>query len=268
VVGSDVATLLLFTHCTTEHGTKLVLGLLVTVSVNPALPARTVVGESGDDEPNPRVGVGRFVVGVEMVNCSEFDVPAELDTETVAVAFEAVSEGKIAAVSWVELITVVVRRDPFQFTAESLVKVVPVAAFTVRVNPLRPPQNGAETGERDAIAGGVPGAAPIVKRTIFDISVVVVLLTFDVADWAEPGIWTATWTVPVVARSAAGTGAVSWMVLTSVVTRGVPFHKINAPVTKPDPLAVIVKPCPPTAAELGLTNARMEEDVWMERFVL
>lgn len=69
----------------------------------------------------------------------------------------------------------VARGDPFQFTIESLVKVVPVAAFTVRVRLLALPQNGAEAGERDAIAGGVPGAAPIVKRTMLDISVVFVL---------------------------------------------------------------------------------------------
>lgn len=66
------------------------------VSTKPALPARAVVGDS---EPVPRAGGGRFAVGVEMVNCNVFDVPAELDTETVAGAFEAVSEGKIAAAS-------------------------------------------------------------------------------------------------------------------------------------------------------------------------
>ena len=36
--------------------------------------------------------------------------------------------------------------------------------------------------ESDVIAGGVPGAVLIVKRTTFDTSVVVVLLTLDVAD--------------------------------------------------------------------------------------
>jgi len=41
-----------------------------------------------------------------------------------------------------------------------------------------------------------------------------------------------------------------------------------APVVKPAPLAVIVKPCPPTVAELGLTKVSTEDDVWMERFVL
>jgi len=58
------------------------------------------------------------------------------------------------------------------------------------------------------------------------------------------------------------------MLLTSVVTRAVPFHRISAPVVKPEPLAVIVKPCPPTVAVPGLTKVNTEEDVWMERFVL
>jgi len=90
----------------------------------------------------------------------------------------------------------------------SLVKVVPVAALTVNVKTFGLPHNGDETGERDAIAGGGPGAAPTVNSTTFDISVVVVLLMF-VPDVAEPGICTATCTVPAVARSEAGTGAVS-----------------------------------------------------------
>jgi hypothetical protein len=168
----------------------------------------------------------------------------------------------------VELILLVVRGDPFQFTTASLVKVVPVAAFTVSVKPLGLLQNGAEAGERDAIAGGVPPAAPTVKRTTLDTSVVVVLYTFCVGEEAEPGIWTATCTVPAVARSEAGTAAVSWKELTRAVFRAVPFHRINAPVTKPDPLAVIVKPCPPTVALVGLTKVSTEEEVWMERLVL
>jgi hypothetical protein len=56
--------------------------------------------------------------------------------------------------------------------------------------------------------------------------------------------------------------------LTSVVVSAVPFHRISAPVVKPDPLAVIVKLCAPTVAVLGLTNVSTEEDVWMERLVL
>lgn len=58
------------------------------------------------------------------------------------------------------------------------------------------------------------------------------------------------------------------MELTRVVCRAVPFHRINAPETKPPPLAVIVKPCVPAVAALGLTNVSEEDDVWMERLVL
>jgi len=63
--------------------------------------------------------------------------------------------------------------------------------------------------DTDVMAGGVPGSALIVKRTTLETSVVVVLLTFDVADCAEPGICTATVTVPGAASSGAGTGAVN-----------------------------------------------------------
>lgn len=58
------------------------------------------------------------------------------------------------------------------------------------------------------------------------------------------------------------------MELTSVVVRAVPFQRISAPVVKPDPLAVMVKPWLPTVAVLGLTKVNTEEEVWMERLVL
>jgi hypothetical protein len=51
------------------------------------------------------------------------------------------------------------------------------------------------------------------------------------------------------------------MLLTRVVFSGVVFHKIIAPATNPEPLAVIVKPGVPTVAEAGLTKVRTEEDV-------
>jgi hypothetical protein len=63
--------------------------------------------------------------------------------------------------------------------------------------------------ESEVIVGGAAGAALILKGTASDISVVVVLLTFCVADCADPGICTAICTVAAVARSEAGTGAVS-----------------------------------------------------------
>jgi hypothetical protein len=83
----------------------------------------------------------------------------------------------------------------------------------------------------------------------------------EVGEDAEPGIWMDNCTVPAVARSEAGTGAVNWAPLTKVVVRAVPFHRISAPLTKPVPLAVIVKPWEPAVAVLGLTKVSVEEDV-------
>jgi hypothetical protein len=138
----------------------------------------------------------------------------------------------------------------------------------MRGKPLALPQNGAELGEIDVMEGGVPGAALIVKSITLDTAVVTVVPTFCVGDCAEPGISTATWTVPVLVKSDAGTGAVNSIELTTVVVSGVPFHKISAPVEKPCPLAVIVNPWPPTWPELGLMKVRTEEAVWTERLVL
>ena len=67
----------------------------VTANVSAGLPASAVAGAS----KVMGCGPSRFAAGDVIVKDSEFDVPAELETETVAVAFEAVSAGKIAAVS-------------------------------------------------------------------------------------------------------------------------------------------------------------------------
>jgi len=184
------------------------------VTTKGELPAPMVIGDT-----ELIVGAENPPAGVERVSGSEFDVPSELDTDTLAVPASAVSAAGTEAVSCVALTKVVALAKvvalfdiatPFQFTSASLVKFVP---FTVSKKPWVL-HYGVEVGEvadadSEAIAGGVPGAAPIVKRTTFDISVVVVLLTFEVGEEAEPGIWTATCTVPAVARSEAGTGAVS-----------------------------------------------------------
>jgi len=125
--------------------------------------------------------------------------------------------------------------------------------------------------ESEVIAGGVPGAGPIVNRTTLEISVVVVadeVFGLVVPDTAEPGISTAICTVPGVVKFDAGTGAVSCVPLTNVVVRAVPFHRISAPETKPAPFAVIVKPCAPALTVLGLTKDSTEADVWTLRFVL
>lgn len=91
-VGRVVVPLALLTHFTTEQGRILAP---VTANASAGLPASAVAGAS------ETIGCGpsRFAVGDVMVKGSAFDVPAELDTETVAAAFEAVSTGRIAAVS-------------------------------------------------------------------------------------------------------------------------------------------------------------------------
>lgn len=202
VVVSSVVTLLAFTHCATEQGRMFVP---VTVNVSAGLPAAAEVCDS-----EPIVGEASAVAGVERVKGRDPDDPTEFVTVTAAVPGNAARAAGMEAVSCVALTKVVVCAVPFQSTTASLVKFVP---FTVSVKPSEL-QYGVEAAEvvdadSEAMAGGVPGAAPIVKRTMFDTSVVVVLLTFDVGEEAEPGICTATFTVPVVARSEAGTGAVS-----------------------------------------------------------
>jgi hypothetical protein len=52
------------------------------------------------------------------------------------------------------------------------------------------------------------------------------------------------------------------------VCPGPTFHRIIAPVTKPAPLTVMVKPDPPAATVLGLKNATEEVEVWSVRLVL
>jgi hypothetical protein len=201
-VGSEVTTLLRLVHCTTEQGRILDP---VTVKVNAELPAPAVVCES-----ELSTGVARPELEVVSVTGEEVEVPTELATVTLAVPGNAAAVAGIAAVSLVALTKVVGSGEPFQFTTASLVKFVP---FTVSVKPCVL-QAGVEAvevvdAETEVMAGGVPGGAPIVKRTRFEISVVVVLLMFEVADCAEPGICTAICTVPAVVRREAGTGAVS-----------------------------------------------------------
>ena len=123
MVGSEVVTWLLFTHCTTLHGRMPPW----TVSVNEGLPAGAEFGAI-----EVRVGVGSAVAGVERVKGDELDVPIEFVTDTPARPGNEVSVGGMTAVSCVALTKVVVCATPFQFTTASLVKFVP---FTVSVKP-------------------------------------------------------------------------------------------------------------------------------------
>lgn len=74
--------------------------------------------------------------GAVIVKVRELELAAALDTNTVAVPREAVSAYVMAALSCIALTNVVGRGEPFQFTTESLVKVAPLAAFTVSVKPV------------------------------------------------------------------------------------------------------------------------------------
>jgi len=149
-----------------------------TVSVNAGLPAAALFGET-----ELILGGRSGAAGVERVKGNELDAPSEFVTVTPVVPGNAALVAGMEAVTCVALTKAVVCATPFQFTTESLVKFVP---FTVSVKPWEL-QYGVEAAEvvdadREVIAGGVPAAVLIVKRTTFDTSVVVVLLTFDVAD--------------------------------------------------------------------------------------
>jgi hypothetical protein len=168
-------TLLGLTHSTTEQGRRFVP---VTVNVSAGLPAAAEVCES-----ELIAGVARGVVGLERVKGKEAEGATEFDTITPAVPGNATRAAGMEAVSCVALMKVVVCAAPFQSTSASLVKFVPV---NVSVKPCAL-QYGVEAAnvvdaDSEVIAGGVPCAGPIVKGTTFDTSVVVVLLTFCVAD--------------------------------------------------------------------------------------
>lgn len=178
-------TFVVLVHCTTEQGSRFVP---VTFRVTAELPAGADVWDSA-----LIVGAARAAVGVEIVKGKLPEVPFEFVTVTATGAAKDTSDAGMAAVNCVALTNVVGCAVPFQFTTASFVKFVP---FTVSVKPVGL-QKGVEAAEvveadSDEIAGDAPGAAATVKSTTFEISVVVVLLTFEVADEAEPGICTAT----------------------------------------------------------------------------
>lgn len=145
-----------------------------TVIFRAELPAPTVFGET---EPMP--GIGSPPVGEVRVSGKESEVPKEFDTVTAAVPGNAASDAGTKAVSCVALTKVVAlfgSATPFQLTVASLVKFVPVIV-SVKSWEL---QYGVEAPEvveadRDVTVGGVPGVGSTVNRTIFEISVVVVL---------------------------------------------------------------------------------------------
>jgi hypothetical protein len=201
---------------TTAPDTK---ALPFTVSVKTGPPA---VAEFGLREAI--AGAAAIVNGDPLVV-----IPAE-STVIEAVPAAAISVAGTRAVSWLALTKVVVRGVPFQRAAASAAKALP---FTVSVKAALPAV--AEFGLREAIAG----AAAMVSG---DPLVVI------------PAESTVTEAVPAVAIRVAGTRAVSWLALTKVVVRGVPFQRAAASAAKALPFTVSVKAGPPAVAEFGLKD--------------
>jgi hypothetical protein len=177
-------------NCTAEHGRS---ELPFTVNVNVGEPDGTDVavpmGGFKLCEIEVTLAGARLVVGVVMVKGMVFELPVAEETETPAVPANAVSVGKIVAVSCVELTNVVCRIAPFQFTNAPLAKFCPVTVSVIGFAP----QYGAEGIELGGaamaeITGGGPAAGMIVKFTTFDSSVVVVADVLDDPETAEPGI--------------------------------------------------------------------------------
>ena len=206
---------------TTEPETKFVP---VTVKVNPAPPAWALFGDSW-------VNVG---AGLLTVNVRAEDVPppgAGVNTVTCAVPAGAMSAAGIAAVSCVPLTNVVVRSVPFQRTTEPVTKFVPV---TVSVK--ADPPTVALLGERELSPG--TGLSRLNGRD-------------EEVPPPGAGLNTVTCAVPAVVMSAARMAAVSWVALTNVVVRSVPFQRTTDPETKFVPVTVRVNAAPPAGPLLG-----------------
>src|SRR5512134_2042029 len=148
----------------------------------------------------------------------------------------ATSAAAIAARSTVPPTNVVARGVPFHWTVAPVTKALP---FTVNSNAALPATTLA--GLRELTTG---------------IALPIVNVTGDDVPPPGVGLTTVTWVVPVLAMSLAGTAAVSWVPLTNVVVRVVPFQCTEEPVTKPVPLTVSVNAAPPTAAVVGDTEVR------------
>jgi hypothetical protein len=102
----------------------------------------------------------------------------------------------IAAVSWVALRNVVGRGEPFQFTTESLVKVVPFEAVTVRVKPA-----GLQYGVLFADVVDAESEAMLSAEIVKEVGLVV--------PPPGEGVNTVTGTEPAAERSDARTGMLS-----------------------------------------------------------
>ena len=146
---------------------------------------------------------------------------------------------EILACSWPLLTNVVVRLLPFHRTTEPEIKFVP---FTVRVKPAPP-------------ADALLGATPLRVGTGFTL-VIVNVKPFEVP---PPGVGlnTVTWALPACPISTLVMLACSWLLLTKLVVRLLPFHFTTEPAIKLVPFTVKVKPASPADALLGVSPLRV-----------
>jgi hypothetical protein len=202
--------------------------LPVTVSVNAEPPATAVLGDS-----EVSVGLG---FGAVIVNVCGLDVPPPgegVNTVTEAVPAVAMSAAPICAVSCVLLPNVVARWLPFHCTMDELMKFVPVS-----VSVKAAPPASTLLGEIELSVGLGFGA---------------LMVNVCALDAPPPGVGlnTVTGTVPAATMSAAVIWAWSWVLLTNVVVRLLPFQRTTDVVAKFVPVAVSVKAGPPAVALLG-----------------
>src|SRR4026207_778739 len=173
-----------------------------------------------------------MIEGVSSIgNVTAFDVPPHgLTTVIEAVPGLAMREADTVAVSCVEETNVVVSVAPFQFTIEAETKFNPL---TVNVN------CGSPAAAQIGLSELMVGTAAIVNVTALEVA---------------PHPPTVIEAVPGVAMSAAGTVAVSCLVVTNVVPSGAPLQYTVSLWMKSllGPFTVNVKSGPPAAMQVGL----------------
>ncbi|HWZ56295.1 MAG TPA: hypothetical protein VNZ63_09510 [Verrucomicrobiae bacterium] len=220
-------------------------------------------------------GTGSDVGGLkEKLAAAEVDPSTEFETVMLTDPGKAVSAYVIAACSSVALTNVVGRGEPFQFTAVSLVKVVPLAGVTSRVKPV-----GLQYGV-DAAGGELPSTetvpmlSPEIVNVVAAVAVVVPphMIVADGVHGLGGGVDTVTATVPGDTRSPAETGTLSCVGLRYfvVVALDAPPHLIKEHGTKPVPVTIRVNGLDPTIALEGAiadaVGAGKEEGAVTEKF--
>jgi len=203
-------------HITVAPVTKFVP---VTLSVNAAPPAVAELGLSA-----VMVGAGGL-----MVNTLAVEVPPLVVTVTFTVPAVAIIAAVTGAVTVVVLLAVVVSEAVPHITFAPEIKFVPV---TVSVNAAPPAV--AELG----LSAVTVGAGGLMVNTL--------------AAEVPPLVVTVTFTEPAVAIIAAVTGAVTVVVLLTVVVNEAVPHITFAPEIKLVPVTLSVNAAPPAVAELGL----------------